>query len=145
MKKMVADIVPELYEQIKAEFEKNIQSSKQIRSILERLETETATGEDMCEFSRLVGECAADALESKLTPESLPDGHLYWNIASRTIEPLLKEAHKIVLDAATKQWESSDKKNGIGMKCIRIGFPEDRVKDLIDKIIGYWEADIDEQ
>ena len=138
---MAADIVPELYEQTKAEFKKNIQSSKQIQSILESLETETATGKDMCEFSRLVGECAADALESNLTPEK----HLYWNIASRIIEPLLKEVHKIVIDAATKQWESSDKKNGIGMKCIRIGFPEDRVKDLINKIVEYWEADIDEQ
>lgn len=142
---MAADIVPELYEQIKAEFEKNIQSSKQIQSILKSLEAETATGKDMCEFSRLVGECAADALESNLTTEKLPDGHLYWNIASRIIEPLLKEVHKIVIDAATKQWESSDKKNGIGMKCIRIGFPEDRVKDLINKIVEYWEADTDEQ
>ena len=142
---MAADIVPELYEQIKAEFEKNMESSEQIQSILKSLEAETATGKDMCVFSRLVGECAAAALESNLTSEKLPDGHLYWNIASRIIEPLLKEIHKIVMAAATQQWESSDKKNGIGMKCIEIGFPEDRIKDLVNKIVEYWEADINEQ
>lgn len=142
---MAADIVPELYEQIKAEFEKNIKGSRQIQDILKRLEEENATGEDVANFSKLAGECAAAALESGLTPEALPDGRLYWNIASRIIEPILKEVHKLVINAAVKQWESNDKKSGIGMKAVKIGFPEGRVKDLINKIIEYWEADMNEQ
>lgn len=142
---MAADIVPELYERIKDKFEQNMKADKELQGIKARLKKETATGEDICRYSKLVGTCAADALTAELIPGNLPEGRLYWNIASRIIEPLLREVHKMVMTAATKQWEYADKKLGIGMKCVETGFPEDRVKDLIDKIMEYWEDDINEQ
>lgn len=78
--------------------------------------------------------------------ESLPDGKLYWNIADRTIRPLLTEVHRRVNDAAAAVLAAENKRNGIGLKPMRGPWPENRVKDLIDKIVEvYAEEEADGQ
>ena len=76
-----------------------------------------------------------------LKKESLPDGKLYWNIADRTIRPLLTEVHRRVNDAAAAVLAAENKRNGIGLKPMRGPWPENRVKDLIDKIVEVYAED----
>ena len=136
---MAADIVPQLYEDILDSFNKAVEANKRIRIFEKKLEAGTATEKDVAEYAKRLGECAEAALSSNLTEERLPDGKLYWNIAERTIKPLLKEAHELVMKAAERQLQLEDKKTGINLKPAETEFPEERINELIDTIIRYSE------
>jgi hypothetical protein len=136
---MAADIVPQLYEDILDSFNKAVEANKRIWIFEKKLEAGTATEKDAAEYAKCLGECAEAALSSNLTEERLPDGKLYWNIAERTIKPLLKEAYELVMKAAAGQLQLEDRKAGINLKPVETEFPEERINELIDTIIRYSE------
>ena len=127
----MTDAVPELWEQISRDFNRSASTDVWIRSFLRRVKDGTATSEEASVYAGRLGTHAGNALARALKKESLPDGKLYWNIADRTIRPLLTEENK---------------RNGIGLKPMRGPWPENRVKDLIDKIVEvYAEEEADGQ
>lgn len=137
----MTDAVPELYARIEREFSRSVSTDPWIRSFLRRVEDGTAGSEDASRYAGRLGIHAGNALAKGLKKESLPDGKLYWNIANRTIRPLLEEVHRRVNDAAAAVLEAENKKNGIGLKPMRGPWPENRVKDLIDKIVEVYAED----
>jgi hypothetical protein len=86
-------------------------------------------------LSARLGEYAADSLKRNLTDETLPDGVLYWNIAKRTIVPLMQEVQKIALDMAEAVQTREDKEAGIGIKPIRPEFNEGRIEAVMNKVV----------
>lgn len=136
---MAEDIVPELYEQIHADFEQKVNHSKIVRTFRSRLEKKTADAKGVLVYARELGRCATGALTGNLTEENLPDGKLYWNILERTVDPLLREIWKMVTDAAKTQQEAEDKKTGINLKPIEPEYQELRVRDFMDKLMEYAE------
>lgn len=138
---MAADIVPELYEKIRSDFERNMKSSKWIQTFQGKLEKKTAQAADVFAYSSELGDCASDALCRNLTEQALPDGKLYWNIAERTIKELLKAVHKMVNEAAAAVQKFEDEKIGVNLNPVTPAFPEDRINDLMDKLIGILEED----
>lgn len=136
---MAADIVPELYEKLHAEFEQNIKRNQRIQSFLKK--GDKASQKEVSLYSAELGGCVSDALGTVLTEDNLPNGKLYWNIAQRTIIPLLKEAYEMVMAAAEAVQKREDKALGINIRPIRPEFPEERAKGLIDKLIEYKEED----
>lgn len=142
----MTDAVPELWEQISRDFNRSASTDVWIRSFLRRVKDGTATSEEASIYAGRLGTHAGSALTRALKKESLPDGKLYWNIADRTIRPLLTEVHRRVNDAAAAVLAAENKKNGIGLKPMRGPWPENRVKDLIDKIVEvYAEEEADGQ
>lgn len=139
---MAEDIAPKLYEQLHSEFEKNMQHNKRIQSFLKK--GEKASQKEVSLYSADLGKCASDALGTVLSETNLPNGKLYWNIAQKTIIPLLEEIHEMVMDAAEAVQKREDREVGINLKPIRPEFPKDRIEDLINKLIEYQE-DKDEQ
>ena len=134
---MAADIAPELYEQLRRRFEQNMKRSKRIQSFLKK--GDKATQKEVSLYAAELGKCASDAFTDVLSENNLPNGKLYWNIAQRTIIPLLEEVHNMVLDAAEAVQKREDKALGISLKPVRPDFPEERVKGLINKLIEYQE------
>jgi len=134
---MAADIVPELYKKIQSEFEKNINGSRKIKNF--RSKGNKASAKDVSLYAAEVGKCAADTLSACLTEEKLPGGKLYWNIAQRTIIPLLEETYDMIMAAAESVQREEDEKKGIQLNPIWPEFPMERIKDLINKLIEYQE------
>lgn len=141
---MAADIVPELYEKIHADFERKVNSSKQIKTFQSRLKKKTADAKGVSFYAAELGRCAAEALSGQLKEEILPDGKLYWNIVERTIFPLLEECWKLVQEAAERVQQIQDEQNDINMKPIRAAFPKYRVRDFMNKLIDMAEEAADE-
>lgn len=137
---MAADIVPDLYKKIQSKFEQNIAGNRLIRSFRSR---DKHTAKEVSLYAAEIGRCASDALSSCLTPETLPNGKLYWNIAQRTIIPLLEEAYEMVMDAAEVMQRQQDEKIGIRITPIRPAFPMERTKGLIEKLMEYQEDNAD--
>lgn len=140
---MAADIVPDLYQKIDARFEKEMKSNTKIQNFLAKLEKETASAKEVSLYAAQVGKCAADALGAYLISENLPDGKLYWNIADRTIRPLLQKSYQLVLDAAKTQQQIMDRNVGIKLQPMESRFPKERIRDLIDKLIAYQNEEAD--
>jgi hypothetical protein len=128
------DIVPELQKSILADFQSQVEEDFKIQRILSG-EDEKATFADVSKLSARLGEYAADSLKRNLTDETLPDGVLYWNIAKRTIVPLMQEVQKIALDMAETVQTREDKKAGIGIKPIRPEFNEERIEAVMNKVV----------
>ena len=130
------DIVPALYEHIENDFNSHMEKDAVVRSFLHKMETGTATQEDVAAYAERLGACASKALTGNLTESTLPNGRLYWNIATRTILPLLQKVHVMVTDAARQVQQQEDKKQQIGILPVIPEFPSDRVHDLIEKLMS---------
>lgn len=131
---MATDIVPELNEKIRANFQKRLMRNRKLPAISRMIREGTATLEEAHAYSAIVGEAASDALRSVLTVENLPYGTLWRNIAERTVTPLLEECYGLVNDQAAEIQKVVDRKTKVKLGPVRADFPEDRVDDLVNKI-----------
>lgn len=131
---MANDIVPELWEKIETTFDSKVRMDPAIKAFNTKVEKGTAEGKDTFKYTQRLGEHASSTLSLYITPENMPEGKIHWNIATRTVLPLLRKVHQMVNDAAVAVQIIEDKKNGIGIKPVEIVFPEERIKDLLNKL-----------
>jgi phosphate uptake regulator len=130
------DIVPDLYDQMMKRFRSSVAMDPWVKAFSKRLKAGKATQEEAQNYAGRIGKHAASALSSSLRAENLPDGRIYWNIAKRTIEPLLREATEMVNDAMVSIIEAEHKKKRIGMKPIRAGFNQDRCDAIMNRTVN---------
>ena len=138
---MAQDIVPALLEEIEDAFEEKVNSSKKLKRIEEKINKKLAKLEDGHVYAEEIGDLLSGVLREKITAEKLPDGKLYWNIADRTVRPMLGQNHKLVNDTAEEIQAIQDEMDGVGLKAVRSEFPEERVRGLIDKMASESEVE----
>lgn len=131
---MATDVVPALNEAIQTSFKSYVMRDRRISQISSRIRDGTATFADGHDYAERLGENLSKALTSNLTADNLPDGRLYYNIASRTVTPALEENYNLTNDAAEKIQKIVDKKSKIGLGSVRADFPKERINGLIDKM-----------
>ena len=119
------DIAPELLEKIKKDFEKKLKKSETIKAFREKVKKKTATYKDANDFAIETGELLADAFQSNLSKEILPDGKMYYNIADRVIRERLEHNYDITAEAAVEVQKILNKlgigPQGFGGKTTAIG------------------------
>ena len=93
----------------------------------------------------ILGKAAAKALSKGLRLENLPDGKIYWNIAKRTVEPLLREVTDMVNDAVVIIIEAEHKKKRIGIKPKRAPFNQDRCDAIMNKVVRMSMGEADDE
>ena len=130
------DIVPELYQRILEDFNNTVESNRDIQSFNHKLQKRTASQEAVHIYAANMGRCAADALEKNLTRENMPDGKLYWNILERTMDPLMRIVHEMIMEAAVTVMKYEDEKVGIHLNPIVPDYPKERVKSLMESILS---------
>lgn len=127
----MTDIVPELLEKIRARMAEKKAADPQLRKFLERVEAGTATQAEVQRLSETLGNILGDVLAEFYAPGYLPDETLYWNIAERTLIPMLRENHQTINQAATLVQNATDEGNGIGLNPIQTKFPEERATGIV--------------
>ena len=133
------DVAPKLYEKIHKSFIAKTKRDMDVRSFNVKLSKDQAKPEDVSLYARALGECASSALIENIIQDELPDGKLYWNIAERTITPLIKEVHKMVNDAAIEVQKKADEARNIHLNPVRSEFPEERVRALLNGLMNALE------
>lgn len=133
----MTDIVPKLLDEILSDFNIMVKSNKKVQAILTG-EDNQATLADVSELAGEVGHYAAISLELHYKEKNLPDGELYWNIAKRTIMPLMKQVYELVIELADIVQKREDVKLGIGIKPVKPIFNEERIDAVINKI--FWTS-----
>lgn len=136
----MADIVPALQEGIETSFRTRMASDRRARGVASRIRDGTATFVDGRQYAESTGDALAYALRKNLTPEALPNGTLYYNIATRTVTPALRNNYELVNEIAEQIQELQDSAIGIGLRATRADFPEERVAGLIDKMTAEGQA-----
>ena len=131
---MATDIVPALQEGIETTFRTRMATDRRVRHITNRIRDGTATFVDGREYAEAAGNALGHALKTTLREDTLPNGTLYYNIATRTVTPALRNNYELVNEIAEQIQEIQDEAIGIGLRATRVDFPEARAAGLIDKM-----------
>ena len=128
------DVSPELLNRIRSDFREACRADKELGKTIDRIDGGKGTYREAQEFASNIGDKLGEAYKKNLTPESLPDGRLYRNIAEKVIRPTLHENYELVSDASQKVQKALNDEAGIGLK---VQIPEedtDRVDGIIDRV-----------
>ena len=128
------DITPSLLKAIEELFQKGIDSNKKINRLLAVLQNGKATHPDAQEYAIEVGEALAEALGETLTADALPNGRMYYNIASRIFNTTLGQVFERVTEYTSEVQEELNKAAGLGLKTVIPRINQDRIDGLIDKV-----------
>lgn len=118
------DIAPELLDQIRKTFLR----------LLGDTTVENMNYVSAGDYAEKVGAALAEAFHLHLTPDILPDGKMYWNVADRVIRPMLEQDHEIVADATVMVQQALNKAAGIGLKAQKAPLDEDKVSGILNKV-----------
>ena len=131
---MAEDIAPELLEKIQEEFRKNCSSNKELQEISRKVTDGTANCVDLENYAIAAGDMLAKALHNNVSGDILPDGKMYYNIASRILPPNLEECHAMVADIAEGIYGVLNEKAGIHIKAQRPDLNRDRIDGIVDYV-----------
>lgn len=135
---MSNDIAPELLERIQEVFDGKIKGNHTITAITHKIEKgERLDYREANKFAEAVGDALAAAFKRCVSPQELPDGKMYYNIADRVVRPLLVGNYSLIADVAEYTQNSLNKAAGINLAAQRPKINESRVQGLVDKVSSY--------
>ena len=96
---MAADIVPDLLDRIMSEFDTGVNNSKVIKEISDLINAGTADYKTATRYATEIGQILSGVLKKNITASTMPDSHMYYNIANRIMQTTLTRDHAMVADA----------------------------------------------
>ncbi|HZK01013.1 MAG TPA: hypothetical protein VFC79_13430, partial [Tissierellaceae bacterium] len=131
---MAKDIAPALLEQLRKAFSDKLISSEKANEIFSIIREGKPTYTEVNELSIEVGDLLAKTFQENLSADILPDGRMYYNIAKRTVEPMMINNYDIVTDNATIVQEILNKNAGMGIKAQVPALNKSRIDGIIDRL-----------
>ena len=125
------DIGPELYAEIEKKFKSEIQADSKISGVVKRVNGKKASPKDITMAAERLGGHASNALKKVLTPDRLPEGKMYWNIAEKTVKPLMQTVYDIVNTLAVGQRRGADIGKGLKIGISMGTKPDERIRTLL--------------
>lgn len=126
----MADVVPELLEQIRQAVDRRASASRIINDLPYK---SRLSQKDIHRYAEEVGRILSESYLEVLTERNLPNGILYRNIAERILSQTLRDAHGEVMNFAEVVQTAIDAANELGINSVVPDFPDERVRGLIDK------------
>lgn len=126
------DIAPELYKQINADFTAAVRNDGTIKTLVTKGNSRPLTNAELRTISTRLGDHASKALQKTLTVNNLPDGKLYWNIAERTIKPVMEQIYSTENLLAANALKLKDKAAGVNVAISKGVDPAERIREIMD-------------
>ena len=117
-------------------FRKNLDRNSRIKDLQEKLLSGKLTGSEADLYAVEVGQALAKAFHDEINSDTLPDGKMYYNIASRVIPPPLRACYEDVADYAEAMYQGMNERAKLGIKAQRAKYSTDREKGLIEYACG---------
>lgn len=130
------DVVPDLLAQIQKSFNNQYMLNSKIAGLQSKIAKGTATYADAQEYAVEVGEMLATSLGRYISAETLPDGTMYHNIASRILNQTLGNNHELIASVSAEVQTSLNRQAGLGIKGIQPQLNQSRIDGLVNKISG---------
>ncbi len=128
------DIAPELYDELKTSFETKYNVDSRIRSLLKKMESGRGTYVDASKYAIRCGELLSQTFGVRIDVNALPDGTLYYNIADRTVRPMLENNYRLVADYCDSVQKTINRSAGLGLNPIRPEMNNSRIQGLVDLV-----------
>ena len=128
------DIAPELLAKLRRAFSEKFNNNKKIDKILSTIREGEPTYSEVNDLSIVVGDILAEVFGENLSADILPDGRMYYNIAKRTVEPMMINNYDIVTDNAVIVQEILNKNSGMGIKAQVPPLNQSRIDGIIDRL-----------
>jgi hypothetical protein len=138
----VEDIVPSLLEKIEKDFRAKVDADNEMSRLFTKFADDKGTLHDVSLYARRLGDLLSMTLQENLTEDVLPDGKMYYNIADRILNPMMRQNFNLTMEQATIIQKMIDAKSGIGLEPISADFPESRVKQIIDSLTEDTEFEV---
>ncbi|MBO4819117.1 MAG: DUF4258 domain-containing protein [Firmicutes bacterium] len=124
----MTDIAPELLEKVQQSFE------AETAGLRDEIANGVKSYEEAYSYAIQVGEALSKSFGVNITPEVLPDGMMYYNIADKVVRPMLQAEYEISSAAAVQAQRSANRAAGIGIKAQVPDFDEERAQGIIDRV-----------
>lgn len=128
------DIAPELLAKLRSAFSEKFNSNKKIDNILSTIRDGKPTYSEVNQLSIQIGDILAEVFKENLSVDILPDGRMYYNIAKRTIEPMMINNYNIVTDNAAIVQEALNRQAGMGIKAQVPVLNQNRIDGILDRL-----------
>ena len=128
------DIVPETLEQIQKDFQRRFQKDATVKRIYELIKQNAVDYEDANEFAIRLGEMLSESLKTFITVDTLPEGRMWYNIASRIMTPTLSTNHALISDVCYYAQKAVNDKAGISLKVIQPALNTNKIEGFVDKL-----------
>ncbi len=128
---MAEDITPGLLKSIKATFRELYDSSPTVADLLKKVKAGTATYAQAQEYAIEVSRLIGLSWEKYISSATLPDGRMYYNIASGLIPSVLDDNHDLVADYAAKVQQQLNQQSRIGIRAQVAPINRDRENGLV--------------
>ena len=128
------DIAPELLVKLKKSFSEKFNKNKKIDEILSTIREGEPTYSEVNELSIQVGDILAEVFQENLSSDILPDGKMYYNIAKRTIEPMMINNYDIVTGNAAIVQEILNRQAGMRIKAQIPPLNQSRIDGIINRL-----------
>lgn len=125
------DIAPELYRKINADFTTAVRNDGTIKTLVTKGNSKPLTQKELTTISTRLGKHASDAFKKTLTVEALPDGKMYWNIADRTIRPVMEQIYNTNNLLESNALRLKDKAAGVNIGVVKGADPTARINEII--------------
>ena len=136
------DIVPSLLEKIEKDFRAKVDADNEMSRLFTKFDDDKGTLHDVSLYARRLGDLLSMTLQENLTEDVLPDGKMYYNIADRILNPMMRQNFNLTMEQALTIQKLIDAKSGIGLEPISADFPENRVKQIIDSLTEDTEFEV---
>jgi len=128
------DIAPELLAKLRRAFSEKFNNNKKIDNILSTIKEGEPTYSEVNDLSIEVGDILAEVFQENLSQDMLPDGRMYYNIAKRTIEPMMVNNYNIVADNTIIVQEILNRQAGMRIKAQVPPLNQDRIDGIINRL-----------
>ena len=132
----VKDIVPQLLEAIRESYKSNVNRNILLQKLINIIKDNKGDYETLLKVSKEYGIALSDAFKSNVTGDILPDGKMYYNIAERLLNELLRENYDNVAPLCETVQGDLNIQNGINLKAVKPSYKQEKVNGLIDYISG---------
>lgn len=130
----MVDVTPSLLEKITNHFNNSLKTDKKYLRIIKRIENKKLSWDLANDYSIRLGELLSNSLTTFITPDSLPNGRFYYNIANEILTTTLTRNQSMIADVAEIVQAFQNERAGIGIKALRPTLDSDRIKGFIDKV-----------
>lgn len=128
------DIAPILLEEIQKKYQNGVRKNKILRDIQILIESGKITYEDAQKAAQEIGEILSGAYQDVFSVDVLPDGKMYYNIATRTVGTTMEQAYADVVGIAEDTQKALNQSAGLGLKAVRPELNQDRIIGIINRL-----------
>ena len=89
---------------------------------------------DSLSFAKELGVSLKKVIQENINEEMLPDGKMYYNIAQRLLEPMIKQNYDLVSKQCEATQNILNKKADLGLKAIVPEYNKEKTASIIDYI-----------